>query len=395
MSDDKIVDDTRSNNRGDADVELAGGAEKSLPVSTTADNVPYSVFTRSQKRLITLLIGLSMLFSPMSANIYFPCIPALEESYHASRQLINLTITSYVIVQGIAPALFGDLADMIGRRPVYLLTFMVYVSASLGLALQRDYAALLVLRTLQSFGCSATVAIGYGVIADVVPSSQRGSMLGPAMVATNLGPSLGPLLGGVLAARAGWRWVFWLLCIMGIAFLALLVLCFPETARSIVGNGSIAPKGWHRTLAACLRQGHNDGISSTHQDPLSSCRSHKGVMPNPFKSVELIFNKNTSLVLSLSAIYYTIYYCTQASLAGFFADIYGYNELQVGLCYLAIGFGVALGGYANGMCIIVSQSLQKTTALHRQRITLMLSWVFETQADSSTDATESPQSVKE
>ena len=75
-----------------------------------------------------------------------------------SLELMNLTITAYLICQGIVPSIFGDLADMVGRRPVYLLVFLIYFSANIGLALQNSYPALLVLRMLQSTGSSGELS---------------------------------------------------------------------------------------------------------------------------------------------------------------------------------------------------------------------------------------------
>jgi multidrug resistance protein len=222
------------------------GAQDAVPAPETA--IPYTVFTRAERRMITWLIGCSMFFSPFTANIYFPYLEELQHAVGVSTSLINLTTTTYLIVQAIAPAFCGDLADNLGRRPVYLVTFGIYVCANLSLALQQSYAALMVLRGLQSFGCSATVAIGYGVIADVATPATRGSMLGPAMIATTLGPSIGPLVGGVMAARVGFRWVFWLLVIVGVTFLALVGLIFPETGRKTVGNGSVTAPRWNRPL---------------------------------------------------------------------------------------------------------------------------------------------------
>jgi MFS family permease len=123
-----------------------------------------------------------MMFSPLSANIYLPCIPLLQRDMHTSLELVNLTVTTYVIFQGIAPVFFGELSDKVGRRPVYIITFGIYVAANIGLALQDRYVALLLLRMLQSLGASATVAIGYGVVADVATPAERGRVLGPAMV---------------------------------------------------------------------------------------------------------------------------------------------------------------------------------------------------------------------
>ncbi|KAK7954064.1 hypothetical protein PG988_014758 [Apiospora saccharicola] len=160
----------------------------------------YSHFSDRRRRFLVFLLGYVTLASSLTATIYFPLIELLSVQYATSVQGINLTITLYVVLQAVSPALFAPLSDSFGRRPVLLGTFAVYGAAGLGLALNRtSYAALLVLRGLQSLGGSAVLALAYGVVADVVASCERGRMLGPLMAATNLGPCLGPLLGGVIA----------------------------------------------------------------------------------------------------------------------------------------------------------------------------------------------------
>lgn len=71
-------------------------------------------------------------------------------------------------------------------------------------------------------------------------------------LAPNEAPSLGPVLGGALADRIDWRWIFWLLVILSGICLTLLCLLLPETARSIVGNGSIIHRGIPRNLQSIL-----------------------------------------------------------------------------------------------------------------------------------------------
>lgn len=143
---------------------------------------PYSTFTKAQKRLIVFLIAFAGMFSPLSSFIYYPAITSLSRDLHVSVELVNLTITSYMIVSGIAPAIIGDLADMTGRRWVYILTLATYCAADVGLALQRSWPALLLLRMLQSLGSSGVHAPLYEgeYVANLIqsyylPGLRRGS----------------------------------------------------------------------------------------------------------------------------------------------------------------------------------------------------------------------------
>lgn len=139
---------------------------------------PWSVFTQKEKRFIVFMVALAGFFSPLSANIYFPALNELAADFHVSNSIINLTLTSYMIFQGLAPTIFGDLADMAGRRPAYLIGFVIYIGACIGIAVCDSYAALLVLRCLQSTGSSGTIALGAGVVADIATSAERGVWMG-------------------------------------------------------------------------------------------------------------------------------------------------------------------------------------------------------------------------
>lgn len=124
-----------------------------------SSNTCYSVFTKRDRRGIVLLVALAGFFSPLSANIYFPALNYIASDLDVSLVLMNLTITAYLICQGLVPFMVGDLADHLGRRPVYLAVFVIYLAANVGLALQDSYPALLVLRILQSSGSSGWFTI--------------------------------------------------------------------------------------------------------------------------------------------------------------------------------------------------------------------------------------------
>lgn len=87
---------------------------------------------------------------------------------------MNVNVNIYLVVQGIVPSVFGELSENIGRRRIHLTVFIVYLIASIGPGIQNSYGALLALRMLQSAGSSGTIALAYGVIADIAPPHERG-----------------------------------------------------------------------------------------------------------------------------------------------------------------------------------------------------------------------------
>lgn len=179
----------------------------------------FSAFSKYEKLFIVVMVTLASFFSPLSGQIYYPVMPTLVRNYHLTPELINLTVTTYMIFQGLAPSFMGTFADTGGRRPAYIIAFAVYTAANIGLALQNSFAALLVLRCLQSAGSSGTVAFGYGVIADIATTAERGKYIGPMAAGVMVAPALGPVIGGLLAKFLGWRSVFWFLVIVSGGYL--------------------------------------------------------------------------------------------------------------------------------------------------------------------------------
>lgn len=83
-----------------------------------------------------------------------------------------------------APIVIGPFSDTSGRRPAYCICFALFIAANIGLAVQSNYVALLVLRCLQSGGSSATGALANAVIADIATNSERGAAIGYTFAGT-------------------------------------------------------------------------------------------------------------------------------------------------------------------------------------------------------------------
>jgi MFS family permease len=239
-----------------------------------------------------------------------------------------------------------------------IVCFIIYILANIGLALQNSYAALFVLRCFQSTGSSATIAMCSAVVSDVSTPAERGKYMGFTLAGSLLGPAIGPVIGGVLAQFLGWRAIFWFLMIMGSAFLVTMVIFFPETARSQVGNGSIPPKGWNmslinylairkaRKLHADEQQSQVDAQSTASLKPRKKLR-----FPNPLKSLYIMYDKENALLLFYNAFLFASFYDVTAVLPSQLEKNYGYNELQIGLCFIPFGFGSLCAALTNGQLL--------------------------------------------
>ncbi|KAK8108258.1 uncharacterized protein PG998_010271 [Apiospora kogelbergensis] len=208
---------------------------------------PYSIFTPRHRKILTVLLGLASFASPLTANIYLPLLPLLQDQYHATAQAINLTITLYVVVQAVIPIFFAPTADQYGRRLVSLASLLVYTVGSIGLAINdaagRRYPALLLLRALQAFGSSACATTIWGVTSDVCIPIERGAMIGPVLSISNLGVVLGPVVGGLVGWRTGHA--TWIFASMAIFSAATVVSVTPQDhALERHGRHPVAGLGW-------------------------------------------------------------------------------------------------------------------------------------------------------
>ncbi|GAB1314804.1 Itaconate transport protein [Madurella fahalii] len=347
---------------------------------------PHPPFSKSTRTYLTYLLGFTITLSTLTATIYFPLIPLLTRHFSVPLQSINLTVTAYAVAQALAPALFASLADSLGRRPVLLALVALYAAASLGLAVvsrnatagaasSSSYAALLTLRVLQSVGGSPTPAIAYGIVADVAPLAERGAMLGPMMSFCNGLSAVGPAVGGAVAlATAGVEWVFLALLVVAVVVLVGVGGTLPETLagrRRRGERGGGWAKGWVRRpwwelVVGGLgkRRGGDKGRGAREKMIVED--EHRGLtkwrVRNAVASFRFILHKDAFAVLWMVASSYTVYYTFQVAIPVIFDEIYGYNELEIGLVFLPGLAGMTIGGIIAGK--LVDQNYAATARRH-------------------------------
>jgi MFS family permease len=323
--------------------------EKGEQSISASPAVPYSVFTSKQKALIIAIVSITGTFSAFSSNIYFPAIPAVARDLSVTPELINLTVTSYMILQGLAPSIWGALADVHGRRLTYIITIIIYIGSCVGLAETKHYYQLVILRCLQSTGSASTIAIGAGVVGDITTRAERGGYMGIFQAGLLAPLSVGPILGGIFSQTLGWRAIFWFLTIYAGAVLTLLVVVLPETLRAMVGNGSVPAKGISNSLLAYIQQRRHPQIEEPAlQRSISTSSVGKQLSVDVLGPLKIICSIEVTFVIIFLALYYTVWQMTVAVMSTLFSTTYGLSEIHIGLTYIANGVACITGTLTTG-----------------------------------------------
>ncbi|OCK78725.1 putative efflux pump antibiotic resistance protein [Lepidopterella palustris CBS 459.81] len=298
----------------------------------TLPEPPYHIFNNRRKKQLVYIVSMAGLFSPLSSNIYFPALDTIAKELNVSIALVSLSITVYMIVQGIAPSFWGPLSDTTGRRPIFIGTFIVYLISNVGLGVSRNFAMLMFFRGLQAAGSAATISIGAGVIGDITTSAERGGLIGVFGGIRMLGQSIGPVFGGILTQFLGFRSIFWFLAILGATVLFLILFFLPETLRSIAGNGTVQLQGIQKPFIYKI-----SGQPDAHLEPPRMGPKRKvtiGIILSPLK---FLSEKDVFVTLFYGGIIYTIWSMVTSSTTALFTERYHLNSLLVGLAFLPNG----------------------------------------------------------
>ncbi|KAH8680694.1 major facilitator superfamily transporter [Xylariales sp. PMI_506] len=304
---------------------------------------PYHAFNSSQKWTVVAIIGIAGLFSGLSSNIYFPSLDAISKELNVSLDAVSLTITSYLIIQGISPVIWGSFSDAIGRRPIYLASFSVYIVANIALSFSPNFAVLLIFRGLQSAGSASTVSIGNGVIQDISPPAERGAYISFYQAIRNFSIAAGPVLGGLLTDFLGFRSIFvFLLILSGVVTLVILLL-LPETLRSIAGDGSLRLNGIWKPLIWSIGK-----EPSYLVDPVAPIKRKEVTLQTFVDPLKLLGQKDILINLVFGGVVYTIWSMVTSTTTDLFKSRFGLSERLLGLAFLPNGVGTIVGSAVIG-----------------------------------------------
>ncbi len=163
--------------------------------------------TPDDSRRISLLLGLLFGLAGLGSASAAIAVPLVAEHFDVSVGVGTWMISVYVLMLGVATAVYGRVSDLIGPRIPFLVGIALMVIGAIGAALAPTFALLIVARILQGAGVAAIPTLGVAIISARYDGDIRGLAFGRLAAMAAFVTCLGPLLGGLLEEVAGWRGV--------------------------------------------------------------------------------------------------------------------------------------------------------------------------------------------
>src|SRR5829696_3860091 len=213
-----------------------------------------------------LVVCLSIFMLLLDITIVNVALPDIQRELGSSFEDMQWVVDAYAL--GLAALLLasGSLADLLGRRLIFVVGIAVFVASSLVCGLAGSPTMLNVARAAQGLGAAMMFATSLALIAQEFAPNERGTAIGLWGATTGFAVAVGPVVGGVITEHLGWEWIFFVNVPVGLATLAMALTQVPEgerdTSARIDWTGLVTFSGALFCLVLALIRGNDEGWGS-------------------------------------------------------------------------------------------------------------------------------------
>ena len=172
---------------------------------------------QSLRRSALIVATMASFLTPFLGSSINVALPAIGESLGMDAVALSWVATAFILASAVCLVPFGRVADMVGRKKVFVAGMTLFTLTSLGCGLARSAAMLIACRALQGAAAAMIFGTGLAILTSVFPPGERGRVIGLNVATVYTGLSVGPFVGGVLTQRWGWPSVFWVSVPLGLA----------------------------------------------------------------------------------------------------------------------------------------------------------------------------------
>ena len=170
----------------------------------------------SERRLVTLALFVATFLVALDTSVVSTAMPTVIGQI-GGIQLYSWVFSAYLLTGTVTVPIYGKLADLFGRKPVFLVAIALFMVGSMLCGQAQTMEQLIVFRLLQGLGAGGVLPITQTVLGDVFPLEQRARITGLFSTVWGVAGLLGPGIGGFLTEHVSWRWVFYVnfpLCVL-------------------------------------------------------------------------------------------------------------------------------------------------------------------------------------
>ncbi|UPL04241.1 hypothetical protein LCI18_015175 [Fusarium solani-melongenae] len=299
-------------------------------------------WSNSRRGFVAFLICFYTSVVYLSSAIYSSSTEGVMKKFGVSNLEATLGLAMYVLGYGVGPLLFSPLSEIprIGRNPIYIITYALFVILSIPTALVGNFPGLIVLRFLQGFFGSPCLAASGASMSDLYSLVNLPFAMIAWVGAMSCGPSLGPLLSGFAVTAKNWRWSLYESIWISAPLLIALFIFLPETST---------PNILLRRAQRLRKLTGNQKLMSQSEIDQAHLTVSGIAIDALIKPLEITIKDPAVLFVQVySAIVYGIYYSFFEVFPLVYPVYYGMNLGQVGLVFLCIAIGCIIAIIAYG-----------------------------------------------
>lgn len=176
------------------------------------------------KRTALIVASLASFLTPFMGSSINVALPAIGDEFHMNAVILGWVQTAYLLSSAVLLVPVGRIADIAGRRKVFLYGVVLYALSSLLCGVSPSAGMLIAARVLQGVSGAMMFGISIAILTSVYPPEERGAALGINTASVYIGLSLGPFVGGLLTQQIGWHSIFLVHVPMGLLLVLLVLL---------------------------------------------------------------------------------------------------------------------------------------------------------------------------
>ncbi|MDE6513979.1 MAG: multidrug effflux MFS transporter [Muribaculaceae bacterium] len=193
-----------------------------------ANNPQTSAYAPKNFTLFVIFLAIIGAFSSLVNDMYLPTMPSMMREFRTSASMTQMGISMAMAGMGVGSVLWGSASDRYGRKPVLLISLVVFVAATILAIPSHTIGWFIGCRFFQGLGAGGAMVLSTSIPADVYMGRRLAAVMAIMGAINGVAPALGPVAGGLMANSVGWRGIFVVLLIIGVG-MTLWTLHYKET----------------------------------------------------------------------------------------------------------------------------------------------------------------------